>query len=64
VSVADLDSQIVLTVPQVAELAQVSEDTVRRQIAQGHLRARRIASCVRVLRVEADRWLASDGSAP
>ncbi|MGO9335628.1 MAG: helix-turn-helix domain-containing protein [Acidimicrobiales bacterium] len=61
-TVPQLNNRVVLTVAQVAELAQVSPWTVRRQIAAGLLRAKRIGGCVRVTRTDFDAWLASDGT--
>lgn len=57
-----LDQAVVLTVREAAALAKVSEATIRREIAAGRLKSRRIASCRRILRAEFDRWLADDGS--
>jgi excisionase family DNA binding protein len=62
VSVQKLDSEVVLLVSEVARLARVSEDTVRRETAAGKLRARKIGRCTRYLRTEADRWLADYGT--
>ncbi len=62
-SVHHLDTSVVLTVSQAAELAQVSTWTIREEIREGHLMARQIRSCIRVTRVEFDRWLADYGAA-
>jgi excisionase family DNA binding protein len=63
VTVQKLDSEVVLLVSEVAQIARVSEDTIRRQIRLGQLRARKIGRCTRVNRAEADRWLADYGPA-
>jgi excisionase family DNA binding protein len=47
----------VFTMSQAAEKAQVSAWTIRKEIRDGRLKARRIGSCVRVLQDELDRWL-------
>lgn len=47
----------VLTIPEAAEKANVSANTIRRQIKLKKLRARRIGSCVRILDEELARWL-------
>jgi excisionase family DNA binding protein len=59
-TVPELNDRVVLTVAQVADLSQVSPWTVRRQIAAGLLRAKRIGGCVRVTRADFDAWLATD----
>lgn len=46
-----------LTVSETAKLLNVSEDTVRRAIARGGLRAIRIASVVRIDPTELAAWL-------
>ena len=51
-----------LTVRDVAELAQVSIWTVRAEIAAGHLEVRRIRGCVRVTELEYARWAESEAS--
>jgi excisionase family DNA binding protein len=53
----------VLTVAEAAEKARVSTWTIRREIAEGNLRARRIGRCVRVLEDELSRWLRDYGEA-
>jgi excisionase family DNA binding protein len=63
-SVTRLNTNVVLTVGQVAELAQISPWMVRRQIAAGLLRAKRIGGCIRVTRADFDVWLASDSAFP
>lgn len=50
-----------LTVRQAAELASVSEKTIRRKIDDGEIVATRIGTSVRVRRAELDRYL--EGSA-
>ena len=47
-----------LTVAETAELLSVSEDTVRRAITRGGLRAIRIASVVRIDPTDLAAWLA------
>jgi excisionase family DNA binding protein len=47
----------VFTVSEAAERAHVSVWTIRREIKLGHLRARHILRCVRILEDELDRWL-------
>jgi excisionase family DNA binding protein len=51
----------VFTIPEAAEKAKVSANTIRRQIKAGKLRARRIGSCVRILEPELARWLEDYG---
>jgi excisionase family DNA binding protein len=46
-----------LTVPQVAADAQVSEWMVRKEIKEGHLRARRLGRCVRITPADKARWM-------
>ena len=46
-----------LTVSEVAEQAHLSEWTIRQEITAGHLRARRIGRCLRVLDEEVARWM-------
>jgi excisionase family DNA binding protein len=46
-----------LKVARAAELASVSEDTLRSQIRLGHLRAVRIGRCLRVLDEDLAAWL-------
>lgn len=45
-----------LTVADVARLAQVSIWTVRAEIREGHLNARRVRGCVRITEREYTRW--------
>jgi excisionase family DNA binding protein len=59
-SVPELETSVVLTVTQAAEEAQVSPWTIRREIKEGRLRAKRIGSCIRVTRNAFDEWLESD----
>ena len=47
----------VLTVSQVSERTGLSVSTVRREISRGHLRARYIGRCVRVLDEDLATWL-------
>jgi excisionase family DNA binding protein len=47
----------VFTISEAAERARVSETTLRKQIAAGNIRTRRIAGCVRILDDELDRFL-------
>jgi excisionase family DNA binding protein len=63
-TVPELNDLVVLTVAQAAELAQVSRWTIRRQIAAGLLRAKRIGGCIRITRADFDAWLASDDATP
>ncbi len=56
-SVARLNTTVVLTVSQASELAQVSDPTIRREIAAGRLPARRIGRYLRITRAAFDRWL-------
>jgi excisionase family DNA binding protein len=51
-----------LTVANVAELAQVSEWTVRKEIECGALKARRIRGCVRILDTDFDKWCEREAS--
>lgn len=44
----DSDSQRSLTIAQVAERLQCSPDTVRREIARGHLKAVRFGRLIRI----------------
>jgi excisionase family DNA binding protein len=46
-----------LTIREVASAANVSEWTVRKEIAEGRLRARRIGRCVRILDEDGDHWM-------
>ena len=62
-SIQRLDPKVLLLVSELAEMADVSADTVYREIKAGNLRVRRIRGCVRVHRAEAARWLAGDGPA-
>lgn len=50
-----------LTVADVAEAAQVSQWTVRKEIADHHLRARRIRGCWRVTQADYNAWVESLG---
>jgi excisionase family DNA binding protein len=52
----------VFTVSEAAQKARVSTWTIRDQIAKGHLRAREIARCRRILEDELNRWLHDYGS--
>jgi excisionase family DNA binding protein len=63
-SVVKLDTAVVLTVKEAAAMAKVSEWTIRREIREGGLKARHIGTCVRVTRMEFDRWLAGDAADP
>ena len=63
-TVTKLNTTVVLTVAQVAELTQVSEWNIRRQIRAGRLRAKDIGGCKRVTRADFDAWLAADSDAP
>jgi excisionase family DNA binding protein len=47
----------VYTVSEVAQMTKMSEWAIRRQIADGHLHAKRIGRCVRVTAAELNRWL-------
>lgn len=47
----------VFTIREAAEVAQVSTWTIREEIRKGHLRAREIGRCKRILSDELDRWL-------
>lgn len=47
----------VLTISEAAEASRVSTWTIRREIKEGRLKARRIGSCTRILDDELDRWL-------
>lgn len=49
-----------LTVPQVAELLGVSEDTVYRQVRAGHLPRKRMGRTLRVPKAFLQGFLASD----
>ena len=51
-TVTKLNTAVVVTVSQAAALAQVSEATIRREIAAGRLQASRIGRCVRITRAE------------
>lgn len=62
-TVPELNPAVVLTVSQAADLAQVSDATIRREIASGRLQARHIGRCVRVRRAEFDRWLSAEDDA-
>jgi excisionase family DNA binding protein len=53
----------VLTVSEVAKHLKVSDDTVRRQIKAGNLKARHIGGCVRILDTELARWLQEEPDA-
>jgi excisionase family DNA binding protein len=46
-----------LTVTDVAKLAALSPWTVRKEIADGNLTARRVRGAVRILDEEAARWM-------
>lgn len=46
-----------LTISQASEHTGLSEWTIRQQIANGALKARRIGRCVRVLDEELARWM-------
>ena len=59
-SVPELEASVVLTVTQAAEEAQVSPWTIRREINEGRLRAKRIGSCVRITRSAFEAWLDSE----
>lgn len=48
-----------LTVADVAELAQLSEWTIRQEIRAGNLRARKIRGCVRVNEADYATWSGS-----
>ena len=62
VSVARLPG--VLTVPEAAAYAAVSAGTLRKEIKNGNLRARRIGRCIRILDEDLAAWLRTDGSTP
>ncbi len=59
VSVARLPG--VFTVPEAAVRAAVSPGTLRKEIREGKLRARRIGRCVRILDEDLAAWLRADG---
>jgi excisionase family DNA binding protein len=63
VTVTKLNTTVVLTVAQVAELTQVSEWNILRQIKAGRLRAKEIGGCKRITRADFDAWLAADSDA-
>jgi len=54
-SVTSLPSM--LTVGELADIAQVSTWTIRKEIKDGRLLARRIGRVVRILDTEAARWM-------
>ncbi len=56
-SVPELSNDVVLTVAETARLAKVSQWLIRQEIKAESLHARRIGTCIRITRVEFDRWL-------
>ena len=48
-------------VSEAAERARVSPWTIRNEIKLGHLRARRIGRCVRILENDLADWMRGDG---
>ena len=53
----------IYTVNEAAALLNVSTFTVRREIAAGHLRARRIRRCVRITAEEIERYKHAENEA-
>jgi excisionase family DNA binding protein len=50
------------TVPEAAKAAGVSEWTIRKEIAEGRLRARRIRRILRVLDDDSAAWMRGEGT--
>ena len=50
---------IAVSYPEAAKLLQVSERTVRRLVAEGVIRVRRVGRCVRIQVSELERYLNS-----
>ena len=53
-----------MTVPSAAQAAQVSSWTLRKEIAAGRLRSRRIGRLVRILDSDLAAWMRGDGNHP
>jgi|GEM_PF-7009786 len=48
---------VVLTAAELAEIAKVHTETVRREIRRGNLQAQRCGGQLRISKTEAQRWL-------
>lgn len=50
----------VFTVREVAQQLKLSEWSVRREVREGRLRAKRIGRCQRITATDLERWLETD----
>jgi excisionase family DNA binding protein len=50
----------VYTIREIAQRFKVSEWSVRREIRENRLRAKRIGRCIRVVEADLEFWLATD----